>query len=52
MPAVDLARAKAFAQAWGACFENAGALGHINADSQLGDWPAGQAYLATLLAKV
>jgi predicted alpha/beta hydrolase family esterase len=51
-PYVDLARAEAFALAWGARFENAGALGHINADSQLGAWPDGQAYLAALLVEV
>ena len=33
-------RARQFAAAWGASFIDAGALGHLNADSGLGDWPA------------
>ena len=41
-PYVTLARARAFAAAWGAAFVDAGALGHINAASGLGDWPAGR----------
>jgi len=32
-------RARAFAAAWGAEFVDAGPLGHLNADSGLGDWP-------------
>lgn len=48
-PFVDLARAHALATAWGSDFVDAGALGHINAESNLGDWPAGQALLKKLL---
>ncbi|MFL5362392.1 MAG: alpha/beta hydrolase, partial [Myxococcales bacterium] len=29
----------------------AGALGHINADSRLGSWPQGQALLGALLGQ-
>ncbi len=35
---------------WGARQVALGAVGHINGDSGLGDWPAGQALLAQLLA--
>ena len=43
-----LERSQALAQAWGARFESAGARGHLNADSGLGDWPAGLAWLQAL----
>ncbi|MEJ2479822.1 MAG: alpha/beta hydrolase [Acidihalobacter sp.] len=36
------------AQAWGSRFVDAGARGHINADSGLGDWPQGYALLRQL----
>jgi predicted alpha/beta hydrolase family esterase len=42
-------RARAMADAWGSRFVDCGAAGHINADSGLGNWPAGQALLAELL---
>ncbi|MCL6646441.1 MAG: alpha/beta hydrolase, partial [Dehalococcoidia bacterium] len=32
-------RAQALAQAWGSRFIDAGARGHLNAESGLGDWP-------------
>ena len=35
-------RVRAFATAWGAELVEAGALGHINSDSDLGLWPLGQ----------
>lgn len=41
-PFVDPARARHFAKAWGARFAEVGRCGHINSDSGLGDWPAGQ----------
>jgi predicted alpha/beta hydrolase family esterase len=44
-------RASYWAREWGCGFVNAGALGHINADSGLGDWPQGLAHLA-LLAEI
>jgi len=33
---------------WGARAESLGAAGHVNAESGLGDWPAGMARLAAL----
>ena len=42
-------RAAGFAQAWGSELVNLGAMGHINADSGLGDWPFGQALLQKLI---
>ena len=36
------------ADAWGCRFVNAGLLGHINADSDVGDWPMGRALLDSL----
>jgi predicted alpha/beta hydrolase family esterase len=49
-PFVTLDRARAFAASWGAAFVDAGAIGHINAASGLGDWPAGRDHLAALMA--
>jgi len=48
---MSIARARALAVAWGADFVDAGALGHINAESRLGDWPAGRRALDALLAR-
>ncbi len=42
--------AKRCATDWGSAFVEVGALGHINAESNLGDWPAGLALLERLLA--
>lgn len=50
-PYVSLDRARAFAAAWGAVFVAAGARGHLNAASALGDWPAGCRALDELLAR-
>ncbi len=47
-PFCDLAAGKNMAAAWGSRCEELGARGHINADSGLGDWPQGQAWLAQL----
>ncbi|MDD5030715.1 MAG: alpha/beta hydrolase [Rhodoferax sp.] len=44
-------RAAQFASAWGADLISIGAAGHINADSGLADWPAGQALLQTLISQ-
>lgn len=49
-PFCSLARARAFALAWGADFIETGDRGHLNADSGLGDWPQAQAQLQHLLA--
>ena len=48
-PYCSFERAQAFALAWGARFVDLGEAGHINAESGLGDWPAGHAVLAELL---
>jgi len=45
---VSLARAKHFAREWGSRLVDAGALGHINSASGLGDWPEGRALLESL----
>ena len=45
-------RARSWAQLWGAEFVAAGALGHINADSRLGDWSAGAALLQQLVDRI
>ena len=48
-PYCSFERAQGFAAAWGADLVDAGAAGHINADSGLGDWPQGQALLNALI---
>ncbi|MFT3923553.1 MAG: alpha/beta hydrolase [Myxococcales bacterium] len=48
-PYVSIDRAEALARAWGSRFVDLGLLGHINADSCLGTWPAGRELLAELL---
>jgi predicted alpha/beta hydrolase family esterase len=47
---VTFERAAFFASAWGSRLVDAGAQGHLNADSRLGVWPFGQALLDELLA--
>ena len=42
--------AKRCAVAWGSGFAEAGAIGHINAESELGEWPDGVVLLEQLLA--
>lgn len=42
--------ARGCAHDWGSALSDVGAAGHINAESGLGDWPAGHALLAGLLA--
>ena len=42
-------RAQALARDWSAQWLDLGPVGHINADSLLGDWPQGHALLQTLL---
>lgn len=49
-PYCSFERAAQFATAWGSELVDAGAQGHLNSESQLGDWPAGQALLAQLQA--
>lgn len=47
-PFCDLARGRAIAAGWGGEVVVAGPRGHLNADSGLGDWPAGVALLHAL----
>ena len=47
-PWMTAERAAGWAQRWGSDFVNAGALGHINAESGLGDWRFGQRLLQVL----
>jgi uncharacterized protein len=48
-PYCSFMRASALAHAWGAQLVDCGMAGHINSDSNLGDWPDGQALLQKLL---
>ncbi len=48
-PWLRLERARGWAQLWGSEFVEAGALGHINAASQLGEWADGLRLLSRLL---
>ena len=50
-PYCSFERAQALAGAWGARFVDSGPRGHINADSDLGDWPEGHALLRALMNK-
>ena len=45
---VTMPRARAYAEAWGSAFVEAGAVGHVNGASGLGAWPAGYALLQRL----
>ena len=49
-PFMDPARARTLAAAWGARWVGVGALGHVNAASGIGDWPAGHRLLDELRA--
>jgi predicted alpha/beta hydrolase family esterase len=48
-PYADLDHSEALAQSWGSVLVQAGAVGHINAQSGLGLWPQGQALLQSLI---
>jgi predicted alpha/beta hydrolase family esterase len=50
-PYMAFERAAHFADCWEARFVDAGAVGHINAESGLGDWPAGYELLRELRRK-
>src|SRR5882672_2086841 len=50
-PFVALERARELARRWGADFVDAGALGHINAASSLGEWREGRRLLRALVAR-
>jgi predicted alpha/beta hydrolase family esterase len=45
---ISLKRAYEYAELWGSEIVNVGKLGHINADSNLGEWEVGQAVLKRL----
>ncbi|SFM28919.1 alpha/beta hydrolase [Variovorax sp. OV329] len=47
-PYCELARSRQMAADWGARFTELGPLGHINAESELGDWPDGRRWLQEL----
>lgn len=47
-PYIRFARARQMATAWGSRFADAGPAGHINADSELGDWAFGRFLLHQL----
>lgn len=51
-PWMTAGRAQYWAGVWGSELVNAGALGHINAESRLGDWPVGLALLETLVRRL
>ncbi len=44
-PYCEASRSRQLASDWGARFVDAGARGHLNAESGLGDWPEGRALL-------
>lgn len=48
-PFIAHARARQLANAWHADFVDTGPLGHINVDSGLGPWPAGERILRHLM---
>jgi predicted alpha/beta hydrolase family esterase len=48
-PYADPARAQGMASDWGARIVDAGARGHLNSESGLGDWPDGIGLLRSLL---
>jgi predicted alpha/beta hydrolase family esterase len=50
-PYVSLARARAFAEAWGSEMVELGAAGHINTSAGYGPWPQGLALLDSWLEK-
>ena len=47
-PYCDAARSRQMAQDWGAAYTAVGPLGHVNAESGLGDWPEGRRWLQEL----
>lgn len=51
-PYMTMRAARQLAHLWQASFADAGPIGHINADSGIGDWPFGQFLLGRLLNRV
>jgi len=50
-PYCEAARSRQMAADWGARFVDAGAGGHLNAESGLGDWPQGRQLLNEISTK-
>lgn len=50
-PYMGIGQARQLAQAWGSRFADAGEVGHINADSRLGEWTFGRLLLNQLLPR-
>lgn len=50
-PYADLAQSRHMARIWGSKFVDAGAAGHLNAQSELGDWALGRLLLNRLLPR-
>ena len=48
-PHCTLERAQLFAKSWGSDWIDMGPKGHLNADSQLGEWPEGHDFLNQLM---
>ncbi len=48
-PYVRFVRAEEMARGWGARLVDVGRLGHINADTSVGEWPEGHRLLEELL---
>jgi prephenate dehydrogenase len=48
-PYLTVARAREFARGWGSRFVDIGAVGHVNGESGLGDWPEGKRLLRHLI---
>lgn len=51
-PYIAFGRAKRLARIWGSRLVDVGPLGHINAESRLGDWPYGQYLLGRIVDAV
>lgn len=49
-PYMGIHTARQLARTWGSAFADAGEVGHINAESRLGDWAFGQLLLEQLLS--
>jgi hypothetical protein len=48
-PNCSFERAQSFASAWGSRLVDSGKVGHVNAESGLGDWPQGRTLLDELI---
>jgi predicted alpha/beta hydrolase family esterase len=51
-PCCEIDRAKYFAKSWGSKLISVGDLGHINADSNLAEWPEGQSQLNSFVGSL